>query len=254
MNIKLHTPKSLKAGSGMATMKQFLLSLLATSVSIILTFGTAALVESHKKEAAKREIVMMILYDLSSSIREMEKADSTLRAGFKTQLAVAENPKLFEDNPFIFARYAPHISYTQTVENIFSSNIETINTIGNVFFAENVSYCYEIRKKYRHDICDTFIENNPESHGITEYRQALELNYSSNIFLSGQYLNDMKEKMLQCQQMMDVSDADLETYQDKRLKMAKDSKSDSTFNALLQEMAQNNKLLQQAVQKGGKQE
>ena len=31
MNIKLHTPKSLKAGSGMSSLKQFLLSLFATS-------------------------------------------------------------------------------------------------------------------------------------------------------------------------------------------------------------------------------
>ena len=42
MNIKLHTPKSLKTGSGMASMKQFLLSIVATSISIALTFGTAA--------------------------------------------------------------------------------------------------------------------------------------------------------------------------------------------------------------------
>lgn len=38
MNVKLHTPKTLKAGSGMSSMKQFLLSLLATTVSIALTF------------------------------------------------------------------------------------------------------------------------------------------------------------------------------------------------------------------------
>lgn len=49
MNIKLHTPKSLKAGSGMSSLKQFLLSLLATTVSIALTFGTAAIVDNYKK-------------------------------------------------------------------------------------------------------------------------------------------------------------------------------------------------------------
>ena len=32
MNIKLHTPKSLKMGSGMASLKQFLLSIVATSI------------------------------------------------------------------------------------------------------------------------------------------------------------------------------------------------------------------------------
>ena len=42
MNVKIHTPKSLKMGSGMTTLKQFLLSLVATTISIVLTFGTAS--------------------------------------------------------------------------------------------------------------------------------------------------------------------------------------------------------------------
>ena len=78
MNIKLHTPKSLKAGSGMSSMKQFLLSLLATTVSIALTFGTAAIVDNNKKQKEKREIVMMVMYDLHNSLKSVEKADSNL--------------------------------------------------------------------------------------------------------------------------------------------------------------------------------
>ena len=54
MNIKLHTPKSLKAGSGMATIKQFLLSIVATSISIALTFGTAAILDNNKKQKEKQ--------------------------------------------------------------------------------------------------------------------------------------------------------------------------------------------------------
>ena len=57
MNIKLHTPKSLANGSGLATVKQFLLSLVATTISIVLTFGTAYFVDKHKKESQKREMV-----------------------------------------------------------------------------------------------------------------------------------------------------------------------------------------------------
>ena len=64
MNIKLHTPKSLKMGSGMSSLKQFLLSLFATSVSIALTFGTAAIIDYKAKQKSKREIVMMVMYDM----------------------------------------------------------------------------------------------------------------------------------------------------------------------------------------------
>ena len=68
MNIKLHTPKSLKMGSGMGSMKQFLLSILATTVSIALTFGTAAILDGKKKQKEKREIVMMVMYDMYGSL------------------------------------------------------------------------------------------------------------------------------------------------------------------------------------------
>ena len=66
MNIKLHTPKSLKMGSGMANMKQFLLSVLATSVSIALTFGTAAIIDNNKKQKensiSKRDAFIIFPY------------------------------------------------------------------------------------------------------------------------------------------------------------------------------------------------
>lgn len=67
MNIKLHTPKSLKSGSGMSSWRQFLLSLLATTVSIALTFGTAAIIDNNKKQSEKREIVMMVMYDMKEA-------------------------------------------------------------------------------------------------------------------------------------------------------------------------------------------
>ena len=71
MNIKLHTPKSLKNGSGMASLKQFLLSLCATTVSIALTFGTAAFIDYNKKQKEKREIVMMVMYDMYNSLENL---------------------------------------------------------------------------------------------------------------------------------------------------------------------------------------
>lgn len=61
INVKLHTPKTLKAGSGMSSAKQFMLSIIATTVSIVLTFGTAAIIDNHKKKAARKEMVMMVI-------------------------------------------------------------------------------------------------------------------------------------------------------------------------------------------------
>ena len=254
MNVKIHTPKSLKMGSGMATLKQFLLSLVATTISIVLTFGTAAWLDDKKKEEAKREMVMMILYDLAGSIEQAEQCDSMLREGFKLQLAVAENPKVLSEKPFLFVKSSPYVNYTETVERIFSTNIETINTLGNVLFAENVSDIYRLRRQYKQDIFDKYMEEFERAEGFKQYEQAMNIDYTSGyIYLSGILINEMKEKIAQCQQMMDVSDADLATYRQKREELSQASAADSIQNALLEEAGQNYQRLKEAREKGKKQ-
>ena len=251
MNVKVHTPQNLKMGS---TMKQFILSLVATTISIVLTFGTAAWLEGKKKEEAKREMVMMILYDLAGSIEQAEHCDSLLREGFALQLAVAEKPVLLDENPFLFVKSAPYINYTETVERIFSTNIETINTLGNVLFAENVSDIYRLRRQYKQEICDKYMAEFEKAEGFKRYEQVMNITYSSDyIYMSGILLSEMREKLAQCRQMMDVSDADLATYRQKREELSQASAADSIQNALLEEVGQNHQRLKEAREKGKKQ-
>ena len=253
MNVKVHTPKSLKMGSGMATLKQFLLSLVATTISIVLTFGTAAWLDDKKKEEARREMVMMILYDLAGSIEQAEQCDSQLREGFAQQLAVAENPMLLDENPFLFVKTTPYVNYTETVERIFSTNIETINTLGNVLFAENVSDIYRLRRQYKQEISDKYMAEFEQAEGFKRYEQVMDIAYSSNyIYMSGILLSEMREKLAQCRQMMGVSDADLATYRQKRQAMLQASAADSIQNALLEEAGQNYQRLKEAKEKGKK--
>ena len=153
MNIKLHTPKSLKTGSGMASTKQFLLSIVATSISIALTFGTAAIIDYKKKQSEKREIVMMVMYDMYNSLQSIERADSTILLAMDLQLQIAEDTSKFEALRYNLARLLPKAEYTETTERIFSSSIETINTVGNVLFTENVAEFYQNRQLYKTSIC-----------------------------------------------------------------------------------------------------
>ena len=251
MNVKVHTPKNLKMGG---TLKQFLLSLVATTISIVLTFGTAAWLDGKKKEEARREMVMMILYDLAGSIEQAEQCDSQLREGFTLQLEVAKNPKLLSENPFLFVRSAPYFNFTETVERIFSTNIETINTLGNVLFAENVSDIYRLRRQYKQDISDKYMAEFELAEGFKQYEQAMNIDYTSEyIYLSSILISEMKEKVTQCQQMMDVSDGDLATYRQKREEMSQASAADSIQNALLEEAGQNYQRLKDAKEKGKKQ-
>ena len=251
MKAKLQTPKIQMSDSSKDTLKQFLLSLVATTISIVLTCGTAAWVDNQKKAADKREMVMMILYDLAGTLEQVEKADSLIHAGFEKQLEVAANPKLLEQNPFTFVWVVPTIEYTETVERIFSSNVETINTIGNVFFSELVSDFFHVRKMYKEEICDKFVKSFEENEGYKEYDKAINIDYPNDyIYMSGMFLNMMKYDFNQCQQMMDISNEDLDAFHQKRNIRERDSVFNSTSKALLEELSMNHQRLIEAVNKG----
>ena len=236
MNIKLHTPKSLKTGSGMSSMKQFLLSLLATSVSIALTFGTAAIIDYNAKQKAKREIVMMVMYDMYNSLQSIQKADSTLQQAMDMQLQIAEDTSKFETLRYNFAQLMPKAEYTETTERIFSSSIETINTVGNVLFTENVAEFYQMRQLYKTSVCDS-VTNEITRTPFTTLKGILDFNYLIYAIASSGILNDMQHLYAQCKQMMEVSDEEIAAYRKQRKQIDKGmskSETDSIINEIMQ--------------------
>ena len=221
MNIKLHTPKSMKMGSGMGTLKQFLLSILATTVSIALTFGTSAIIDNNKKQREKHEIVMMVVYDMSNSLKQFERADSMLQESVKLQLKIAEDTSQFQKLKFNFGGMLPMIDYTETTERIFSTSIETINTVGNVLFTENVAQFYLNRKNYTELICDTLRNRFSVDVTLANVKNLLDFDYAFTAAISHAMVADMRHLIAQCQEMMGISDEDLENYRRKRQEMEK---------------------------------
>ena len=238
MNIKLHTPKSLKAGSGMASLKQFLLSLFATSVSIALTFGTAAIIDNHAKQKAKREIVMMVMYDMYNSLQSIEKADSMIFQSMDIQRQIAEDTTQFDTFRFKMAQLMPKAEYTETTERIFSSSIETINTVGNVLFTENVAAFYQMRQLYKTSVCDS-VYNEMTRTPFTTLKGILDFNYLLYAIASSGILRDMQSLYAQSKQMIEVSDEEIEAYRKQREQIDKgitesDEATDSIINELIQ--------------------
>ena len=110
----------------------FLMMLAATTVSIVLTFGTTAIVDRKKKKAEKREMVMMIMYDMRETLEKLGRCDQDLNKFFDIHVEVLAHPQQFEESFMPMELYIPTADYTTTTENIFKSNIETIRTIAVV--------------------------------------------------------------------------------------------------------------------------
>ena len=207
MSDKVHTSSS---------WKQFLLSLLATTVSIALTFGTSGIINYNKKQSEKRQIVMMVMYDMYSSLTSIEKADSSIRQSMEIQRQLAEDPSRFETLRYQMARSMPRVDYTETTERIFSSSIETINTVGNVLFTENVATFYQMRQVYKTTVSDPIYNDVVQKESFSTIKGILDFDYSEYALTSCSILTDMRHLYAQCRQMMKVSDEEIETYRKAR--------------------------------------
>ena len=219
MNIKLHTPKSLKMGSGLSTLKQFLMSIVATSISIALTFGTAHVVDNYKKQKEKREMVMMLMYDMDQTMEAVNDCESEILAFYEAQVSLLANPDQFMAKQYDLYAHIPEFNYTQTTENIFKSSIETISTISNVLFVESVSEFYNLRQKFKSRVVDYMNEEAEPCFG--NYDKLANLNTVVTIIgCRGSKLHLQKQYDM-CKSLMHITDKDIEVFAQKRKALEK---------------------------------
>ena len=228
--------------------QRFLLSLAATTVSIVLTFGTTAIIDRKKQKDEKREIVMMIMYDMRETLRKAEECDKDMKAFFDIQLDLIANPLKFEDSYIQLVSLLPAFEYSTTTENIFRSNIETINTIGNVLFVESVSSFYDKRSMYKTQVIDNFLTEGKQS--ADDYKSLTEFNSSIYPFNSQLYMMIMKRDFNQCMLMMKVSDKDLDVFsaeRDKLLEATNANNINEDIKPIIEEKQQRDLKMEQAL-------
>jgi hypothetical protein len=251
MNVKLHTPKTLKTGSGFSSAKQFFLSLLATTVSIVLTFGTAAIIDHHKKEASKKEMVKMIISDFDKTIEQIMVADTVLREASRLEQEIALHPEYYDSLRFSFGPVMTCLSneFSETVENIFSSSIETFSTISNVNFVNEVSKFYIMRRKYKESVVDR-IQADLEGEGIATSLKALfDVDFPEHHVVNWSYLVSLKGIRDKCMRMMNVSEEDLKSFNEQQITDEVDHESVARDVEMEKEMLKAKKIIYEAQDK-----
>ena len=220
--------------SGMSdNMKNFLLSLLATTISIALTFGTAAVIDNNKKELEKHEIVMMLMYDMSNSLKSIENSDSLIVQSLKLQKQMAEDTTLYAKLSFQLAFLMPKVEYTEATEHIFSSSIETINIVDNVLFTENVAKFYQYRRMYKTSICDSIYNVVNREEPFKTLKGALDFDYFFYAAMAKSISSDMHKLFIQCKNMTDISDEELEAYRKEREQIDETTNEDVAQDTIL---------------------
>ena len=78
MNVKFRMPKFGQMQGGKSMLRELLMTTLGTTISIVLTFGTAAWLEHRQQAKNRRQTAMMVLSNIEDFVRNMRYVDSTL--------------------------------------------------------------------------------------------------------------------------------------------------------------------------------
>ena len=200
------------------------MTLAATTVSIVLTFGTTAIVERRKQKAQKREMVLMLMYDMRESLKVIEQCDQDLNAFFDIQVDAIAHPEEFDKKYLELAVHLPTIEYTTTTETIFRSSMETIRTIGNLLFVETVSSFYDQRENYKHLVVEGFL--NQMSDTTLNYKFLRDFDSAAFPFYSWSIFRQMESDYEKCKLMMKVKDDDLEVFSRQQQKLEEMTRRD----------------------------
>lgn len=137
--------------------KGFLTSILGTTISIALTFGTTALVNSQKKMDAQRLTAMMTIQDIDNSIEIlmniMEYEERCYNAAQYVTSHIDSIAALPEDTLNLLLQYiipgmwmSTDMEFDDSKERLFHSSQDTWSNLNDIAFVNNVESFYKSRR------------------------------------------------------------------------------------------------------------
>ena len=250
MNIKFKMPKFWRRleWSGMA--KELVLTFIGTTLSIILTFGTAHYLEQKQLRADGRQTAMMLIHDMEDCAETMEQYVKSEEEEFKLSQYVIEQmdriDSIAEDTlsgPYFYiTKSAPTdlYQYDDSNEKLFLSDQDVWKNINNATFMDIAQYFFYMRRQFYEQLNtrDVFIKpvSYEEMREYCDKNMAKGFNYADYLrerltrpkvsyFLNGfqvrvrtlnGYATSMRECAKRCKFLMDISDAELKEYLEHR--------------------------------------
>ena len=131
-------------------LKDLLVAFAATTLSIILTFGTTAVINRIKQKQERKLTALMVMSSVEQFARQLEEIerDTAHRdsiARWLLSIPIEDVVKYDESlyiNALSEATDLSAVTYDKTAETIFSSNIDTWKNMGNFKFINNVGWCF----------------------------------------------------------------------------------------------------------------
>lgn len=239
-------PKFKRGMTGKGMAREIVMTTIATTISIILTFGTAHLIEKWQQKKAGRETAMMVIHDMDENVKLLREAAMDEENYHELTKYVMEH--LDQINSFPLDTLQKVVEYLvddgsefefdYSKEKIFHSSQESWKNIDNAqvidliqefyyerhnyekYFNSHFIYKYaishdELYEHYLHSPNFDPIENIADffSQKLQEKRVQLYLSYSiprQDCYKA--LANDWQRKSNQCKFIMGITDEEMEEY------------------------------------------
>lgn len=239
MNTNKATKIALKSGLGNSA-KDILLSIIGTTISIILTFGTSSLIDHYQEKKSRKLFAMTVIHEIDKDIEQIRTVAENDYELYKIiqyidkfdELDSVPKDSLTKIRRHSFPYWSTPPEFSKSNEQIFNSSQNIWSTIDNNIFISNVQDYYRLRSKLecalKEDSCflpyvsdkDIFkivcVDGDYRIENDVEFARKLNLNAISkkarnrisfyNTLLAYQSINE-ENKIL-----MGISDKDLEEF------------------------------------------
>lgn len=167
MNIRFKMPRRFRTLNGRTMVKELMMTFIGTTLSIILTFGTAHYVDRRNAKATGRQTAMMVIHDMDNTTKQLKDMAKEEESYYEMANYLIVNSdridSLDEDTMYYLFDYITANSENdkpyavdESSEKVFLSSSESWKNIDNAAFIDAVHDFYACRHEH-----DDVINNSP---------------------------------------------------------------------------------------------
>lgn len=181
-------PRSARNWAYGSTWRELLLTIVGTTISIVLTFGTAGLLDRCQRIEDRKMSAMMVMSNIekfSRTAEEMSQKIARCDSIGAWMLSLPKDsldlipPEEVQNLLLEVMTLVDPLTHDKTAENIFSNSIETWKNMGNFQFIDNVGKCFSEMNaneanwnqwvnEYEATISDVVSQMKPGEHSFTK--------------------------------------------------------------------------------------
>lgn len=159
MIVKFRMPKLQLTFIKNSMLRELLMTFIATTLSIVLTFGTAHYIDEKNKKALGRQTAMMVIHDMDNTVELLKALSKEEELANELARYIIEHYDMIdsidEDTIWTLSDYLTYdtnedriYKFDESTEKVFLSSQESWKNIDNAVFIDAVQDFYTLRHDY----------------------------------------------------------------------------------------------------------